>query len=83
MLSWIHTEPNTDLLNLEGNNVVAELIGKKRSKHENNKITWWKRCTQTSILDLRSHVAQLQEQSRGKLSKNRMSADLELVRCEG
>ena len=77
MLSRIHTEPNTDLLTLEGNNVVAELIGEKRSKHENNKITWWKRCIQTSIIDLRRHVAQLQEQNRGKMSKNRMNTDLE------
>ena len=37
---------------------------------------WWKRRIQTSITDLRIHVAQLQEWNRGKLS-NRVKADLE------
>ena len=37
---------------------------------------WWKRRMQTSITDLRRHVAQLQEWNRGKLS-NRVKADLE------
>ena len=32
---------------------------------------------QTSIAKLRRHVAQLQEWNRGKLSKNRVKADLE------
>ena len=42
VLSWIHTETitETNLLILEGMNVARELLGKKRSKHENNKITW-------------------------------------------
>ena len=50
------------LLILVRANVVAELLGKKRSKHENNnKIPRWKRRIPTSIVELRRHVAQLQE----------------------
>ena len=61
-----------------GANVVAELSGKKRIKHENNnKISWWKRHIQTNIAKLRRHVAQLQKWNRGKLSKNRVKPDLE------
>ena len=74
----IESVTETNLLILVGTNVVAELLGKKRSKHENNnKIPLWKRCIQTSIAELRRHVAQLQEWNRGKLSKNRVKADLE------
>ena len=80
VLSRIHTESITEknLLILLGTNVVTELVGKKRNKHENNnKIPWWKRCIQTSIEELRRHVTQLQNSNRGKLSKNRLKADLE------
>ena len=79
VLSWIHTESITEanLFIFVGAN-VAELVGKKRSKHENNnKIPWWKQHIQTSIAKLRRHVAQLQEWNRGKLSKSRVKADLE------
>ena len=64
VLSRIHTESITEknLLILLGTNVVTELVGKKRNKHENNnKIPWWKRCIQTSNEELRRHVAQLQK----------------------
>ena len=80
VLSRIHTESITkvNLLILVGANVVAELLGKKRSKHKNNnKIPWWKRRIQTSIPKLRRYVAQLLEWNRGKLLKNRVKADLE------
>ena len=72
VLSRIHTESiaEANLLIVVGVNVVAELLGKNRSKHENkNKIPWWKQRIQTSIAELRGHVAQLQECKRGKLSK--------------
>ena len=77
VLSRIHTESITEenLLILVGANVVAELLGKNRSKHENkNKITWWKLRI---ITELRRHVARLQDWNRGKLSKNRLKVDLE------
>ena len=80
VLSRIHRGSITkvNLLILVGANVVAELLGKKRSKHKNNnKIPWWKRRIQTSILKLRRYVAQLLEWNRGKLLKNRVKADLE------
>ena len=70
-MSEIHTESI-------GANVVAELLGKKRSKHENNnKIPLWKWHIQTSTAELRQHVEQLQEWNKDKLSKNRVKPDLE------
>ena len=42
-------------------NVISELVVKNRIKHEsNNKMPWWKRRVQTSIPEIRRHVAQLQ-----------------------
>ena len=63
------------MLILTGANIVAELVGKKRSKRENKKIPWWKRDIQIIIAELRRHVAQLQEWNRRKLSKNGVKAD--------
>ena len=79
-MSRIHTESITEtyLLILVGENVLAGCLGRKRSRNENNnKIPWWKRRIQTSIAELRRHVAQLQQWNRTKLSKNRVKADLE------
>ena len=59
-------------------NVVAELVEKKRSKNENNNIIQrWKRRIQTSIAELRRHVAKLQEWNKGRLSHYTVKADLE------
>ena len=79
-LSWIHTDTvfETNLSILVGVNVVAEFLGKTRSKLGNNsKIPWWKQCIQTSTAELRRHIAQLQEWNKAKLSKYRVKEDLE------
>ena len=69
VLSRIRKESidGANLLILVTANAVAELLGKKRSNHENNiAIPWWKRCIQTKIPKLRRHVVQLQEWNRGE-----------------
>ena len=55
VMSQIHTESitETNLWVVVEVDVVAELLGKNRSKHKNNnKIPWWKQYIQTSIVDL-------------------------------